>query len=363
MGRAVNVLHGRGYQIDIVEHIRGCADLVEQHDGHVVLDTQTECLLTDERGAVTGARTSHSEGTIDVLAPMTIIATGGFQNSSELRASFIHRNARDRVLLRTNPQSQGDGMRIALDVGAVVTNSNAGFYGHLVSESPRWGDPGLYTLLTQYHSEHALLFNEEGHRFCDESLGDHVSTNRLVTQNNARAICFWDARIHEVYGTTPIVKGSESVDKMQVALDNGGRGVVADSIAEVSRFASAHGFNGAQMCRSIDEYNRRCRTGWETLDPRRAENFGALDRAPYYALIVLPAITHTHDGLRIDPKARVLQGDGSPVPGLLAAGADAGDVYGSFGLYAGGLGMALAFGVQAAITAGFNPVRPGDADP
>jgi hypothetical protein len=49
-----------------------------------------------------------------------------------------------------------------------------------------------------------------------------------------------------------------------------------------------------QVHRSIDDYNERCRLAWETLQPGRAENFGALDKPPYYALIVRPAITHTH---------------------------------------------------------------------
>src|SRR6185312_1410870 len=65
---AVSVLHGRGYQIDILDHLRGCGHLVEQRGGHVVLDTQTRKLLTDTGGAVVGARTAHADGVIDVHA-------------------------------------------------------------------------------------------------------------------------------------------------------------------------------------------------------------------------------------------------------------------------------------------------------
>src|SRR5262245_15895150 len=49
---AVPVLHGRGYQIDILDHLRGCSHLVEQHDGHVVLDTDTQELLRDDNEAI-----------------------------------------------------------------------------------------------------------------------------------------------------------------------------------------------------------------------------------------------------------------------------------------------------------------------
>jgi len=110
---AVPVLHGRGYQIDILDHLRGCKNLVEQHGGHVALDTESRELLRNDNGAVTGARICHADGVIDVHAAATILATGGYQNSSELRAQHIHPNARDKLLLRTNPMSRGDGMRLA----------------------------------------------------------------------------------------------------------------------------------------------------------------------------------------------------------------------------------------------------------
>jgi succinate dehydrogenase/fumarate reductase flavoprotein subunit len=175
----------------------------------------------------------------------------------------------------------------------------------------------------------------------------------VVTQTNARAICFWDAGVHQAHATAAIVKGTEAVDKMQLALEHGGQGIVARTLEEVGRFAIAQGFDGPQLCRSIDVYNAQCRSGWETLQPSRAENFGPLDKPPFYALVVRPAITHTHGGLSVDASARVLRQNGAPVQGLFAAGADVGEAYGLG--YAGGLALGLSFGLQAARTAGFGP--------
>jgi predicted oxidoreductase len=39
-------------------------------------------------------------------------------------------------------------------------------------------------------------------------------------------------------------------------------------------------------------------------------------------------VTATHGGLRINTQGRVLNALGAPVPGLLAAGVDAGNVFG-----------------------------------
>ena len=70
---------------------------------------------------------------------------------------------------------------------------------------------------------------------------------------------------------------------------------------------------------------------------------------PFVAVRVYAAVTHTIGGLRIDDRARVLDEGGRPVPGLLAAGADAGGIF--TGGYGSGLAAALVFGRIAAETA------------
>ncbi|TCS15326.1 FAD-dependent oxidoreductase [Caulobacter sp. BK020] len=346
----LDVLHGQGYQIDIHGYVRGCAALVEQHGGSVVLETETLSLIQDASGAVVGAHTRHADGEVVVRAAATVLATGGFQASPELRARYIHPNARE-MRLRSNPVSDGAGLRLGQAVGGEVAGFNRGFYGHLVSESRRWDDERLYVALSQYHSEHALLINEAGHRFCDETLGDHTNTYETLIQPGARAICFWDARVHEAYATVPVVSIGEPLDKMRTAIENGGQGVVAATLDEVAAFADDQGFDGLVVRATIEAFNQAARHGWETLRPPRTEDWRPLDKAPYYALVVHPAITFTFGGLTIDTGARVLGVDGTPVPGLFAAGSDGGGAYGHG--YAGGLALAMTFGMTAARTAGW----------
>jgi succinate dehydrogenase/fumarate reductase flavoprotein subunit len=350
MSPRIDVLHGQGYQIDIHAHIRGCADLVEQHGGFVILETETTALLRDDDGRVTGARTRHADGEVTVRATATLLATGGYQASPELRARYIHPQA-ETMLLRSNPVSDGAGLRLGEQAGGEVAATNPGFYGHLVSEPRVWDDERLYVALSQYHSEHSLLINERGERFCDESYGDHANTAHTVRQPGARALCFWDSRAHAAYATVPVVSVGVPIDKMQVALENGGKGVVAATLDEVATFAAAQGFDGAATRATITAFNHQARHGWETIDPPRTEDFAALDKPPFYALIVHPAITFTFGGLTIDPQARVLCGDGAPIPGLFAAGSDAGGAFGRG--YAGGLALAATFGITAAQSAGW----------
>lgn len=346
----MNALHGYGYQIDIIEHLQGCAALVEQAGGHVVLGTTTETLLQDAAGRVIGARTRHADGVVDVHARATLLATGGFQASPELRAQYIHPNAKN-MLLRSNPHSDGAGLRLGQAAGAEVRGTNRGFYGHLVTASPQWGEERLNTMLSQYHSDHTLLLNEDGLRFCDETIGDHTNTYHTVLQKNARALCFWDATVHAEHATQSIVKFAPPMDKFEVAIEHGGEGIRAGTIADIVAFAGQHGFNAEQVGKTIADFNQRARHGWETLTPARSHDCAAFDTAPFYALIVYPAITFTYGGLTINTDAQVLRGDGTPVPGLYAAGSDAGAAFGIG--YAGGLALAMTFGMTAARSAGW----------
>lgn len=346
----LDVLHGQGYQIDIQDHINGCAALVEQHGGFVVLDTDTTSLTVDEHGALTGVTTAHADGTVVIRAPATVLATGGFQASPELRERWIHPHARN-MLLRSNPVSDGAGLLLGASVGGEVAGTNRRFYGHLVSEPERWDDERLYVALSQYHSEHALLFNEAGDRFCDETLGDHVNTYETLIQSNGRALCVWDSRVHEQYATVPVVSVGVPDDKFEVAIANGGKGIVAPELQALRGFADSVGFDGAAVVATLDRFNHAARHGWEVQAPPRSEDNRPIDKPPFYALVVHPAITFTFGGLSIDARAQVLRSDGSPVPGLYAAGGDAAGAFGKG--YAGGLALAMTFGIVAARSAGW----------
>ena len=69
---------------------------------------------------------------------------------------------------------------------------------------------------------------------------------------------------------------------------------------------------------------------------------------PFHAVPIIPGITFTMGGLRIDARAHVIDLDGRSIPGLLAAGGSAGGLQGGpKGGYVGGLSPALVFGLLA----------------
>lgn len=88
-------------------------------------------------------------------------------------------------------------------------------------------------------------------------------------------------------------------------------------------------------------------------------NLGPIERAPYYAIDVVPTPLATALGLRTSPEAQVLDEDGAPVAGLYACGNDANSPMASEYPGAGcQIGSALTFGYLAACHAARSRPQP-----
>lgn len=337
--------YGRGSQTDMANYLLACERLVREH-GEVLTGWSAARLLLEE-GAVVGAEVHNRSGERRVIrARSTLLATGGFGGDPGLRAKHIHPLAAD-LPLRANPNSVGDGLRLGLSVGAAFGAPNAGFYGHLIPSKVAYNNPYEFTDLTFYHSEHGVMLNLEGKRFCDETVGDHLNALYVLEQPEARALLVYDQRVHDEWMMAPYVEGVEPLDKFQLAYRRSARAAVADEIEEFEALPDEWGYPGPASRDALLEFNRQCEAG--TPNPARRLDAAPLLTPPYYVIEVIPAITFTFSGLRIDPQAHVLHESGEVIPGLLSAGADAGGVFNR--AYAGGLACALVFGLQAAATA------------
>ena len=337
--------YGRGSQTDMANYLLACERLVRER-GEVLTGFSARRLLIED-GAVVGAEVENRAGEQRVIrARSTLLATGGFGGDPALRAEHINPLA-ENLPLRANTHSVGDGLRLGLSAGAAFGPPNAGFYGHLIPSKVAYSNPYEFTDLTFYHSEHGVLLNLEGKRFCDETIGDHLNTLYVLDQPEARALLVYDQRVHDEWMMAPYVEGVEPLDKFQLAYRRSARAAVADDIEEFEALPEEWGYPGPAARDTLLEFNRQCEAG--NPSPGRKLDAAPLVRPPFYVIEVIPAITFTFSGLRIDPQARVLNESGEVIPGLLAAGADAGGVFNR--AYAGGLACALVFGLQAAATA------------
>lgn len=340
-GPPVTVLrHGTGHQFDTASFADACRRRVAAA-GEIVTGARTDRLLTGPDGEVIGADVTLADGTHrEVRAAATVLATGGFQADPGLRAELVHPEA-ERIELRSNPWSRGDGLRLAREAGGRVVNRGGGFYGHLVPAGVRL-DPDLFVELALYYSEHAVLFNLKGERFVDETVGDHLTTMALLDQPEARGLLVTDARGYREWGVGAYVEGGPATDKFALARRRGGRCVVAESAGDFAEMPPEWGYAGDVVARELT----RIAAGDLPEGPGRRFDPRPLDEPPYYVIEVAPAITFPFAGIEVDASGRVLGDGGAPVAGLYAAGSDIGGLY--VRAYAGGLAPAVAFGIAAA---------------
>ena len=336
--------YGRGCETDLAGYLAACLAAVRR-DGTVLTQARTDHLLADGHG-VHGAVVHHDGAELTIHSRCTLLATGGVAGDPDLRARHIGPLART-LPLRANRNSTGDGLRLGLAAGGTFAGEHAGFYGHLVPSGVAYEEPTEFVSLTFYHSEHGILLNLDGSRFCDETLGDHLNTLAVFDQREARALLICDERVHRQWMLTPYVEGAEAPDKFRLAYNRGARAAIAGDIDELEALPEEWGYPGPAARDTLLAFNQQTAGG--VPQPGRKLDCTPLLDPPYYVIEVIPAITNTWGGLRIDAQARVLHADGTPIPGLLAAGGDAGGLYQR--AYGGGLAAGLTFGLRAAQTA------------
>ena len=204
---------------------------------------------------------------------------------------FGVRFARERGLpLRAAPWSDGGGIDLARSRGAALSQGQDEFYGRVMPAPPAvWGEQD-FVRAAQLYGRHARLVGDDGAELFTGTPRWHE--NDLV-QTLARHPFGW-----------------------LVVADAGlGQRVRSRTVADMIAVAEQL---GGEVRRSARETATR----------------------------VCAAVTHTIGGLRIDTRARVLDGLGVPIPCLHAAGADAGGIFA--GGYGSGLAAALVLGLIAA---------------
>jgi succinate dehydrogenase/fumarate reductase flavoprotein subunit len=121
----------------------------------------------------------------EVPADPTILATGGFQGDRELVRRHITPEA-DQLVLRANPWSAGDGLRLALAQGAEASAGLDEFYGRNLAAVTAV-DPEDFVPLAQVYARHAVVENAYGERYEAKSWSEIDVVQWTARQPGARA--------------------------------------------------------------------------------------------------------------------------------------------------------------------------------
>lgn len=313
-----------------------------------------------EGGRVVGASIERDGQRIEVRARRgVLLATGGFPASPAMRERLLP--APTGAWSAGNEANEGDGLRMALDLGATLgegRNANNAFYSPVSLMRRDDGSTARFPhLMLDRYKPGVIMVNREGRRFVNEADSYHACGEAQYRTGSVPAWLVCDSRFLARYGLGMVRPQAASLQRFLKA----GYLLRGDTLQALGQ---AMGIDAGGLAATVARYNEHARQGQDPDfgkghsaynrylgDPAQGPNpcLAPLETGPFYAVQVVPGDIGTACGLLTDEQARVLDGEGRPIDGLYAAGNDMNSVMG--GHYPGPgitLGPGLTFGYLAA---------------
>ncbi len=320
----------------------------------ILLETRARRLLLN--GRVHGVECDTASGQLVIEARQAVIlATGGFEwDEAEMADHFPV-----PIQPATVPTNRGDGLAMARQAGAALGNLGSlwGWPAYTIpGEVQPDGRPLVRTTLVERLLPHLICVNGDGERFVDETISYHRILKEMIrtapdgSLPNLPAWHVFDAQFRARYAFGPVMPGMpdppwlKAYPSLEALADD--IGIPAERLRQ-----SVDGYNAA-VARGHDDGVGRGGGGYAAFfgdpDNQPTPNLGTVEQPPFYAVPMIPATIGTCGGPRFNAQAEVLREDGTPIPGLFAAGnVTAAFSGGSYFGPGGTLGPALIFGVIA----------------
>jgi len=320
--------------------------------------------LLGDRDGVTGARLRVAGDEVVVHARKgVVLATGGFAHNKRFRDMFMAQPVAAHSMSFSG--NSGDAIALGERIGAALTprGRDSGLWTP-ASLTPRGdGTKGLYPHIILDRAKPGLIaVNAAGRRFVNEACSYHDFVLAMYDSPEP-AIPAWlicDSVFIRRYGLGIVPPGHRDPGQFE-------RNGYLSRAASLAGLAAMIGVDANQFEKTAARHNTFAETGADTDfgkgetelnrfngDASHKPNpcIGRIATPPYYALAVWPADIAVSAGLETDADARVLTGEGRPIPGLFACGNDMASVMaGSYPGPGTTLGPALVFAYRAAMVA------------
>jgi len=347
--------------------VRGCALIGRLMRS--VLDLGIPCWLSSPAtglivsdGRVTGVHVQTGEGPVEIHAARgVVLACGGYARDEARRlATYPYHAAGAFHASTTSLGNRGDGVRMGEQAGGAfdVKVSQVGIWMPVSVIPDRKGPNGVWPHLVDRQKPGFIAVTSNGKRFTNESASYHEFVPDLVRAceagketycwliGDSRAVRHWGIGVVRPWPVpsrrhlrSGYLKRADSLAELAhiCSIDRGG---LAATVTRFNRFAGTgvdEDFGRGSLI--YDRYQ-----GDDEVSPNPC--LGKLEKGPFFAVKVLAGEIGTYAGLTTDEHSRVLAANGSPVPGLYAAGNDQASVFG--GAYPGagatiGPGMVFAY--------------------
>jgi succinate dehydrogenase/fumarate reductase flavoprotein subunit len=278
--------------------------------------------LIVEDGAVVGVQADTNLGKLQVRARRgVLLAAGGFERDSALRAANGVPGSAEATMAPPGT-NEGEPLQAAVAIGAATDLMDQAWWCPALVQPD--GSAAFFLGLRG-----GIFVDVDGRRFADESWPYDRMGRELAADPARRIPCYYIFDSVEG-GRLPAVNCVPGVRRDDYLAS--GAWVCANSIAEL---AGRLNLPGEALARTVARFNEFTATGVDE-DFHRGEDeydryFAApngrpnpalvpLAIPPYFAARVVLGDLGTKGGLATDADARVVRDDGSPIPGLYAAG-------------------------------------------
>lgn len=330
---------------------------VERLGGTVRYDAGVTGLLSDG-GRVTGVCVGDEK----IGADAVILASGGFEADEQMRvAEFGADWAVAKV--RGTPMNTGDGIRMALELGAARYGAFDGC--HATPMDLHMKNYGNLDLPPKQRKNYrkicyflGVMLNARGARFVDEGMNfrnyTYAQFGRAVLEQPGHfAWQVFDKKVFDLlyeeyrFEDASFVEAETLEDLVQQM----------DGVDSGAALATLTAYNAAVDQKTAFDPTVLDGKGTPGLELPKSNWAQHLDTPPFRAYPVTGGITFTYGGLKIDGSGRVLSEDGQAIAGLYACGELVGGVF--YGGYPGGSGLTsgAVFG-RIAGTAATKPDQP-----
>jgi tricarballylate dehydrogenase len=315
----------------LVEMLYG---IVENRGIEVLYETAASKLIMNADGRVCGVVAKGIDGLIQIDAKGVILACGGFQADPKTRRSCLGENW-DLVKLRGTRYDTGEGIQMAVDIGAHVCGQWGGCHASPVSEDSPMVEAASAGS-QRYYWDYGIMVNRNGERFVDEGENFRDLTyakygKEVLKQPGSVAFQIFDAKVTSLlldqgYPTGVRVE-SNSLEELAKELD-----------INVERFLeTVKAFNEAVVDEKpliLFKLDGRRTKG---LKPEKTNWAQKIDTPPYWGYAVVCGLTMTYGGLKTNEKAQVVDTSDRPIKGLYAVGEVTGGFF--YHNYLGGAGL------------------------
>ncbi|MEC7973615.1 MAG: FAD-dependent tricarballylate dehydrogenase TcuA, partial [Pseudomonadota bacterium] len=308
----------------------------EKNSIEIRYETGADDLLRNKDGGVTGVIVKGPDGLEEISSNAVVLACGGFEANAQWRSQYLAAPW-DHAKVRGTAHNQGDGLRMALAIGALPWGQWSGKHSTPISnEWPDFADRGRTDKSNRLSYPYGVMINRNGYRFCDEGEDVGLYTyakygGEILKQPGSLAWQIFDQKtIHLLeprYSTSDPIK-ADTLEKLVELLE------IDDKPQAVK---TLHEYN-ENAC-DDEHFDPTKKDGLSTtkLSPNKTNWALRLDSPPFVAYSATGGITFTFGGLKVDEDARVIGTDWRPIPGLFCCGEMVGGLF-HFN-YPGGTGL------------------------